>query len=155
MRAFLRILNDLCSTAKVLTHSCFIRVSAKVETLVAHEYQKSLVVSKRERAPTAERVRALDDHNVRDSRLPTYWPQCTPGSESPDCPRLDECLFCYLGVSFGVFESRFGAREQENREQRQATLDIPHPFEYRSQAELGPDSTWMGDHLNDKYAVCC
>jgi hypothetical protein len=30
-----------------------------------------------------------------------------------------------------------------------------YPFDHRSQAAMGPDSTWMGDHPNDKYAGCC
>jgi hypothetical protein len=32
--------------------------------------------------------------------------------------------------------------------------DIPHPFDYQSQAALWPVSTCMGDHPNDKYAGC-
>jgi hypothetical protein len=30
-----------------------------------------------------------------------------------------------------------------------------YPFDHESQATLGPFSTWMGYHLNDKYAGCC
>jgi hypothetical protein len=58
-----------------------------------------------------------------------------------------------------VFERKIGAREQENEEPVKkwchATLDILVHIYYRSQAALAPDSTWMGDHPNDKYAGCC
>jgi hypothetical protein len=30
-----------------------------------------------------------------------------------------------------------------------------YSFDHRCQAALGPDSTWRGDHPNDKYAGYC
>jgi hypothetical protein len=77
-------------------------------------------------------------------------PQCTPRSESKDCPQKVECLFCSLGVSFCVFESK--------RARGQGTGNMKGMLRWTYRTHLttvgpGPDSPCMVDHLNYKYGM--